>query len=592
VKAAELNAIPNLEDVSHLDIHDKFEKALSHHESGRLLEAKQIYEKILIGDPNHSDSWHLLGVIALQLGDPDLAGSLIKRAIRINSNSEIYYNNMGTALKNMGRLEEAIENYMIALSIMPGYTDVYNNLGIVYKLKGQRVKAIKLFHQALEMEPNNILAGNNLQAALNEHHVKPVIISNISQFVRFNSHSNGKVMTGISRDKQHFLKIELIHHPLKANSLDKEAEIIRFLNRKGCTSCPKIFSNGRISAEELLPWLDEDQIKIVEMTGQESFAYILEQYIEAGTATLPDMLLSLIEQKSLGVYHGDLKPDNLRFDHQSGICYLIDYDQAEFIDNRTSRLSNLEFFKWCDRRAYAKYNFNSFLEYFQNIDYQIHILPLFRNESFNLGATSLYKKQQTTLSSSGIYHSIQENSIFCDGERDLSERVGLIDKINFKHNERILDIGCNSGLLSRYLHDRGCHVRGVDLDPSIIHAAKMISNILKKNIEFECRDIDLKGISGTYDTVMLFSVLHHFRGIEYNAGLIAEACKRIIIECRLVEDGAKPEENGWKKTSSWNFETLEIMIGNLELIFPGFKLKVNHGKADRERYILELSKKC
>jgi len=33
------------------------------------------------------------------------------------------------------------------------------------------------------------------------------------------------------------------------------------------------------------------------------------------------------------------------------------------------------------------------------------------------------------------------------------------------------------------------------------------------------------------------------------------------------------------------------MIENLERMFPGFKLEKNHGKADRERYILEFSKK-
>jgi tetratricopeptide (TPR) repeat protein/SAM-dependent methyltransferase len=590
MKRTEPNTFTNPVDLDNVDIHDKFTNALSHHRLGRLSEAKQFYKETLIIDPNHADSLQLLGVVALQMGDPNLAVRLINRAIQINPGSEIYYNNLGVSFKSLDRFEEAIKNYRKAISIMPTYADAYNNLGIIYKEKGQAVKAVQFFHQAIEMNTGHFLAHKNLQETFKEFDVSPLTFNNSIQFLRFSSHSGGQVLTGISLDKRYFLKIELIHHPLKANTLDKEAEIIKFLNSKGCISCPQHISNGTISSEELNPWLDEKQVKIVEVSGQETFPYILEQYIEACTGTLPDMLLSLIEQKNLGVYHGDLKPDNLKFDPQSGVCYLIDYDQAEFLDKKRIGLSNIDFFKWCDQRAHEKYNFNSFLKYFQNIDYFRHVLPLFRDEAFNLGATTLYKKQQTTLASCGIYHSIRENSIFADGERDISERVKLLDKINLKQSEKILDIGCNSGLLSRYLHDRGCDVTGIDLDSSIIVAAKMITNILQKNIKFECRDIDVEGITGEYDTVMLFSVLHHTRNMVVNAGLIAKACKRIIIECRLSEDGAKPEENGWSKTSAWNYPNTEIMIEKLEEMFPGFKMMKNHGKADRERYVLEFYK--
>ena len=39
------------------------------------------------------------------------------------------YNNMGIALQDQNKLEEAIEAYNKALSIKPDYADAYNNMG-------------------------------------------------------------------------------------------------------------------------------------------------------------------------------------------------------------------------------------------------------------------------------------------------------------------------------------------------------------------------------------------------------------------------------------------------------------------------------
>ncbi len=42
--------------------------AIEHHRAGRLREAETIYRQILAADPNHLDAWHLLGLIACQVG--------------------------------------------------------------------------------------------------------------------------------------------------------------------------------------------------------------------------------------------------------------------------------------------------------------------------------------------------------------------------------------------------------------------------------------------------------------------------------------------------------------------------------------------
>ena len=43
--------------------------AIQHQRAGRLRESETIYRQILAADPNHHDAWHLLGLIACQVGN-------------------------------------------------------------------------------------------------------------------------------------------------------------------------------------------------------------------------------------------------------------------------------------------------------------------------------------------------------------------------------------------------------------------------------------------------------------------------------------------------------------------------------------------
>ena len=73
--------------------------ALSHHQAGRLGEAEQLYRQILAVDPNHAVAWHLLGVIASQLGRNDAAEKSIGRALELQPNYAEARNNLGLAYR-------------------------------------------------------------------------------------------------------------------------------------------------------------------------------------------------------------------------------------------------------------------------------------------------------------------------------------------------------------------------------------------------------------------------------------------------------------------------------------------------------------
>ena len=418
---------------------------------------------------------------------------------------------------------------------------------------------------------------------------EPVLkVGRHATFKRLDSHTGGMVLKGSSVDGKFFIKIEIHHDSGKANSLEEEAGIMTFLNRKGCISCPQVVAHGCLDRRRIESLLDDRQRKVLDRVKQTEFPFILQQFVPAAAGvTLPDMLLSYIEQKSLGIYQGDPRPDNLRFDEVRGVCCLIDYDQAEYLPPEVVAMDNLAFLEWCAGRSREKYGFASLWHYFPEMDFDRHVRPLFRGHAFDLGSTTLYRRQRTTLMPCGIYHSLNDDRLYAGGERDIQARTRLLDGIDFTAGERVLDVGCNAGLMSLYLCDRGCRVTGMDLDRSIVTGARFIANILGRRIDYHCIDLDKDPLPGSYDTVMLFSVIHHTKRMHANARRIADCCRRIIIECRLVEHGAKPEQEKWVRTSNWEYRSTKEMITGLEKLFPGFFLKANHGRVDRERYILE-----
>jgi len=309
---------------------------------------------------------------------------------------------------------------------------------------------------------------------------------------------------------------------------------------------------------------------------------------------LGDIVIAVLEQKALGVFHADLRPENCRMDQATGLCRLIDYDQAEPLDETTRQLSNTAFFAWCNdliREKYSRWNFKNFLHYFPALDMQRDFEGLFRDGAFNLASTRLFTNQITTAAKAAIYHTIREAAVFIDGERSLDSRRGYLDGIAFAPGERVLDVGCSSGIVSTYVARRGCKVTGIDLDPKIIRGCNILSHILGTDATFRYHDLDAGPVEGTFDTVLLFSVIHHTKNLRANAQAISERCRRIIIECRLAEGGMKPTGNGgWQNTSGWRYSTVDELVAGMEELFPGFKLARNHGQGDRDRYMLELVK--
>ena len=145
-----------------------FAAGLQHHRAGRLGEAEACYRRVLAAQPEHTDSLHLLGVIAYQVKRHDLAVKLISQAIKRNDHNPIYFSNLGNALKEQGKLDEAIAAYRQAIRVKPDFADAHSNLGLALQEQGKLDEAIAAYRQAIGIKPDLAEAHSNLGNALKE----------------------------------------------------------------------------------------------------------------------------------------------------------------------------------------------------------------------------------------------------------------------------------------------------------------------------------------------------------------------------------------------------------------------------------------
>lgn len=147
---------------SPINIDGEFEKALQYHQSGQLHKAEELYNAIISVNPNHSDSLHLLGVIAFQTGKNVQAVNLIKKAIKYNPDNPVYYNNLGNVHRDCDNLKEANLSYQKALDIKPDYAEAHYNLGTLFKDQREWDNAMSSYRKALEIDPGLAEVYNNM----------------------------------------------------------------------------------------------------------------------------------------------------------------------------------------------------------------------------------------------------------------------------------------------------------------------------------------------------------------------------------------------------------------------------------------------
>jgi protein O-mannosyl-transferase len=117
------------------------------------------------------DSWtahNNLGIALLDLGKPQDAAAHYEAALRIRPNFPEAENNLGYALLVLGKSPEAMEHFQQALRVKPDYAAALCNIGNVLRQSGRLQEASQQYEADLRIKPDSFEAHNNLGIVLQQ----------------------------------------------------------------------------------------------------------------------------------------------------------------------------------------------------------------------------------------------------------------------------------------------------------------------------------------------------------------------------------------------------------------------------------------
>jgi arylsulfatase A-like enzyme/Flp pilus assembly protein TadD len=136
------------------------------------------------------DVWLHLGIAAWEKGDFDEARDFYKRAMDLDEDNAVLFNNLGILhfslfmqKQNQADYIQASEYFKKAIERDPSLASAYNGLGGTYNVVGQKDAAINLWEKAVELDPYFSLPVYNLGIAYFEKGDKAAALRHLERYL-------------------------------------------------------------------------------------------------------------------------------------------------------------------------------------------------------------------------------------------------------------------------------------------------------------------------------------------------------------------------------------------------------------------------
>ena len=332
-------------------------------------------------------------------------------------------------------------------------------------------------------------------------------------------------LVAISKNKKKIIKIEFLKHPQKKNSLLQEARILKHLNNKNCLSAPELIDYGLLKKKNFLL----NKILVNQKIDKKP-SYLVTKYLENNSKpNLVDIILTICEQKKFGIFHADIKKSNLRYDAKKGICYFIDYDQAEILSKKIKELNISRFVKWCNILDNKKYNITENNCFRQIKDIYSHSLlnKIILNNKLNLKYIILHKYLE--LKKKNFFHFFQNYNLLYN---KIEHKRNIFQSINFKKNEKILCLGFDYKIWRFFYFKNKLFFYLYNNENFLFNILKIINNFFKFRKNFFLLK-NTNEINKSYDTIIVLNILYLLK----NKMLIklVKKVRKIILYCEIIK---------------------------------------------------------
>src|SRR5207245_2042075 len=152
--------------------------------------------KVTQMEPGYADGWVNVARARVQEGNMAAAEDVLRRALTIDPRLAKTHFFLGTALKSLGRYDEALDHLRLAAALYPRDRVVLNQIGRILFLKRQYKDAIDELQKVLVIDPEDLPAHYNLMLCWQGLGDAPRVAAEQALYERFKADESSQFVTG------------------------------------------------------------------------------------------------------------------------------------------------------------------------------------------------------------------------------------------------------------------------------------------------------------------------------------------------------------------------------------------------------------
>ena len=142
--------------------------ASQHAKQGHWFEVEAWLRRVLEIKPDYAEVQYNLGIALHEMGRLDEAAASYRKALEIKPDYVDAHDKLGGVLRNLGHYDDAALCYRKVVEIKPDYAEAHNNLGGVLRNLGHYDDAVVCYRRALQINPDGAEVHSNLGVALHD----------------------------------------------------------------------------------------------------------------------------------------------------------------------------------------------------------------------------------------------------------------------------------------------------------------------------------------------------------------------------------------------------------------------------------------